>query len=120
MITLARATNRPLTPIPDALDGHTHWQYGTEEHSSSRRRILGSVMFTATSDSGLNVFIRHLFLDGSSQWVIGKNVTQKANILQIGKNALQFIVDDVTEHISMTNLEFLSYISLTAFAPGYD
>ena len=77
-------------------------------------------MLTATSDSGRNVFIRHLVLDGSSQWVIGKNVTQKSNRLHIGKNALQFIVDGVADHISMTNREFLSYISLTAFAPGYD
>ena len=101
--------------IPDSLDGHTHWQYGIGQHSSAPRRILGSVLLSAQADSGRKVNIRHLVLDGSSQWVIGRNVTSNANLIHVGKNALQIVKDGITNHISMVNRKFLSYVPLSRF-----
>jgi len=106
-----------LEPIPSSFAGSTYWQYGSGDHSSAPRRILRSIVLAATSDSGREVLIRHLVLDGSSQWVIGKNVTQKANILHLSKNALQFSHSGDVEHISLLNSNFLSYIPLTVFVP---
>lgn len=77
-------------PIPLSLNGHTHWQYGVSDHSSAFSSNIGSVVITAISDSGRKVLIHHFVLDGSSQGVIGKNVTKESNILKINRNALQF------------------------------
>ena len=104
-----------LDDIPEALDGHTHWQYGTGQHASARRPILGSVKIDARSDGGATVSIRHLVLDGSSQWVIGKNVTQHANILHMAENALQFECNGVMDKFTLMTHKFLSYIPLAAF-----
>lgn len=41
-----------LEPIPHTLAGTMHWQYGTGEHSSAPRRVLGFVLLTAKSDNG--------------------------------------------------------------------
>ena len=42
--------NSKIDAIPQALGSHTHWQYGSGEHASSARRILGSIVLTATSN----------------------------------------------------------------------
>lgn len=55
-----------LEPIPSSLAGCTHWQYGTGDHSSAPRCIIGSVLLAAKSDSGHRILIRHLVLDGST------------------------------------------------------
>ena len=77
-----------LLPIPDSLDGRTIWQYGSGTHSSPQRRILGSVFLNIRSDDGDDISIRHLVLDGSSQWVIGRNVLRHCNIMQLHDYAL--------------------------------
>ena len=64
-----------LDPKPDHLAEYDWWQYGKGSHSSGRRRILGSVNITAISDSGRDVLIRHLVVAGSSQWLIGRNIS---------------------------------------------
>lgn len=108
-------TNCKLDKIPKSLKGHTHWQYGTGKHASPARRILGSTVLTATSDSGNSINITHLVLEGSSQWVIGRNVTRKANIEHLERNALAFVVDGNIDYISMVDHYFLSYIPLDCF-----
>lgn len=104
-----------LEPIPDALNGYTHWQYGVGKHSSDARPILGSVEVNARTDSGREVMIRHLVLDGSSQWVIGKNVTRRSDILHAERNAVRFIVDGVAEYFSLYEKDLLSYMPISAF-----
>lgn len=106
-----------LDPVPKTLNGYTQWQYGTGTHASAARDILGSVMISGHSDNGRCVEIRHLVLDGSSQWVIGKNVTKYANILHADQKVIEFMVGDVKDSFSMIEHEFLSYIPLVAFAP---
>lgn len=88
--------NPKMDAIPQALGSHTHWQYGTSEHASPARRILGSIFLTATPDQG-TVRITFLVLDGSSQWVIGRNTTRKANLEHIGRNALVLLFDGERE-----------------------
>ena len=107
--------NLKLGAIPQSLKGHTHWQYGTGEHASPPRRILGSIVLTATSDKGNPVSITHLVVAGSSQWVLGRNVTRRSNIEHLDTNALVFLVDGKRDQISLTDEDFLSYISLDYF-----
>ena len=106
-----------LGAIPQALNGHTHWQYGTGEHASPPRRILGSIVLTATSDTGNPVSITHLVVSGSSQWVIGRNVTSRSNIEHLETNSLVFLADGKRDRFSLTDEGFLSYISLDYFKP---
>lgn len=108
-------TDHKLDKIPKALKGHTHWQYGTGKHASPARRILGSTVLTAISDSSNSINITHLVLEGSSQWVIGRNVTRKANIEHLERNALAVVADGITDYVSMIDHEFLSYIPLDCF-----
>ena len=59
--------------------------------------------------------ITHLVLEGSSQWVIGRNVTQNANMQHIDRNAIQFYADREADYIPLTNHGFPSFIKLSAF-----
>eukprot|EP00171_Calliarthron_tuberculosum_P001291 IDg1291t1 len=52
-----------LEPIPESLGECHHLQYGTGEHSSDSRKILGSIVLTATSDQGSFINVRHLILE---------------------------------------------------------
>lgn len=107
------ALSLTINPIPMTLNGYSHWQYGTGEHASQSRKILGSVVLTAQSDGGRLIDITHLVLQGSSQWVIGRYVTRKANIEHIGRNTLTFEAHGEQDYISLTNSGFLSYVLLT-------
>lgn len=51
--------------------------------------MFGPVLLTARRKSGLAPAIRHLVLDGSSQWVVGRNVTSRANILQLDGSCIE-------------------------------
>ena len=112
--------NPTIDAVPQALGSHKHWQYGTGEHASPARRILGSIVLTVTSDQGTPFQITHLVLDGSTKWFIGRNVTRKANIEQIGRNALVFLVDGEREHIFIVNDNFLRYPYLDRFKSSYN
>ena len=70
-----------LDSIPESLGSETFWQYGTAHHSSPARKILGSFTLCLQSYNNRDLLIRHLILDGLSQWVIGKNVTSICDIL---------------------------------------
>lgn len=104
-----------LEDLPNTLRGKTHWQYGQGEHSSLSRKMLGSVILNLKTDSGTIVNIRHVVIEGSSQWVIGRNVTSIVNIIHIGRNAIEIHCDGKPDYISMINKGRLSYISLHSF-----
>ena len=88
---------------------------GAGEHASPAREILGSFVLSAQSDSGRTICITHLVLQGSSQWVLGRNITRKADIEHIDRNALTFKAHGEHDCITLTNSEFLSYIMLSRF-----
>lgn len=79
-----------LDPISNSLGSVTHWQFRYGPHASASRKILGSVVLTAKVDRGNDVKIRHVVVDGSSQWVIRRNLTSKTNILYAHTNVIQF------------------------------
>lgn len=78
-----------LDPLPAVVADRPFWQYGKGKHASKPRKILESLFLTILSDQGTPVSIRHLLIEGSSQWVIGRNVTANANIIHLNGNFLQ-------------------------------
>lgn len=105
-----------LDPVPRRVEHFAHWQYGTGEHASAKRRILGSVEILCRSDLGRPVAIRYLVLEGSSQWVIGRNVTRSCNILHDMDNRIQFPkVHGIQDYITMCDSQTHSYITLERF-----
>ena len=84
--------NGDLDPLPESIQDRPYWQYGSGSHASRRRSILGSIVLTARSDKGRPIRIRHLVIDGSSQWVIGRNVTRNCNINHIDGEFMEFKV----------------------------
>lgn len=105
-----------LDPIPDTLSGRRHWQYGCGEHASSPRLIVGSICLPMAADCGSTIIVRHLILEGSSQWVIGRNVTSQCDIVHVNGNMLSVPTSDSTRlHITMTDHNFHSYIPYNEF-----
>lgn len=66
--------------IPNGLKGNTHLQYGNRSHASPPRRIIESLDITAASNLKEPVVITHIIIQVSSEWVIRKHVTCRANI----------------------------------------
>ena len=107
-----------LDIVPASLKGCTKWQYGVGEHSSAESEILGSIVLSAISNHGSPVMIRHLVLQGSSQWVVGRNVTTKGDILHAECNKLRFPRDNNSyEYISLIDHDMHSYIPRKTFTP---
>ena len=78
-----------LDCIPESIADRPFWQYGVGAHASASRKILGSVMIDVNIPDGYTIQLRHLVLDGSSNWVIGRNITKHSNIIHMHKNILQ-------------------------------
>lgn len=74
-------------------------------------------MLNAITDDGNTLRINHLVLDGASQWVIGRNVTSRANIENVGRRALVFPLEGKEDLISLVDHRFLSFIELSRFLP---
>jgi len=102
--------NGKFDGLPDTVKHRPFWQYGVGSHSSKSRRIIGSVMLTAITGRGNEIEIRHLVIEGSSQWIIGRNVTQLCNIVRIGKNMLE--LPNNSGSISLKNYD-LHYFALS-------
>ena len=64
--------------------------------------MLVSVLISAKSDQGVPLQIRHLIIEGSSQWVIGRNVTRFCNIHHFDRNCLMFRSPVSDELLSMS------------------
>lgn len=94
------------------------WQYGTGSNSSERRRILGSVVLISHAPDETVLQISHLVLGGSSNWVVGRNVTSKSDILQLdeffmvvnGKdnNRISFTLTDYDYHLYLQRDLFIA------------
>jgi len=108
-----------LEPLPTQIADRPFWQYGTGNHSSQVRKILGSLMLEARSDSGNLFKIRHLVIEGASQWVVGRNFTNYCDILHIRKHAVQLPCDDpsLVDYVSYVDHDMHSYIPYKVFGP---
>lgn len=75
--------NGALDPMPESLSGCNFSKFGTGEHASPRRPILGYFALPCRSICGKTGFVRHLVIDESSQWVIDQNITCNGTISQL-------------------------------------
>ena len=98
-----------LYPLPSAIGNCAHWQYGTGTHSSDSRKMLGSVMIRAKLNNRTEIKIHFIVIEGSSQWLIGNNVTTKCDIIHTYSNYLKF-----SNHTSipLENIDMHSYVFL--------
>lgn len=93
-----------------------HWKHGSGQHSGAEKESLVPVVFLVLSDAGTPILIRQAFFKVSSQWIVGKNVTMKADIIHKGLNCLQmFAVDGSIEFLTLVGHDMNSYIPLSAF-----
>lgn len=106
-----------LDCIPDSISNYKYWNYGTGEHSSEKRLILDSVNLQCKSDQNRSIGIRHIVVQGSSQWDIGRNITRACNHLQINHNRLQLPVfeDFNQDSIKTVDSDTHSYVLLNRF-----
>ena len=99
--------NQKLDSLPAAIADRTDWQCGFGAHSSESRRMLGSIIISAKLNDGTDINVRHIFIEGSSQWVIGRNVTIKCDIVHTNGNYIK-ISDQV--RIPLQNVDTHSYV----------
>ncbi len=78
-----------LKPLPESLCGYSFWKYGTVNHATSSKCMLGSIFIVACLYDGSIINIRHVIIDSSSQWVVGRNVTSKCDIVHLNGNYLK-------------------------------
>eukprot|EP00171_Calliarthron_tuberculosum_P022021 IDg22021t1 len=109
-----------LDAIPESVADRPYWQYGTGSHSSELRKIIGSLVLNAISDQGDSVEVRHLVIDGSSQWVIGRNVTRFCDIIHVGENLIRFSNKSITGSISLIENDFHSYLPYKIFIAQFN
>lgn len=101
-----------LLDKPPQLQQFDSWQFGVGEHASAARAILGSVEICVRTDSHKLVSIRHLVIAGSSNWIVGRNVTRACNIVHVGNNAIQ--LPHSNDSITMIDSDYHSYIPMSA------
>lgn len=106
-----RDYNACFEDLPDTIKPRTYWQYGSGKHKSESRRILGSIFLSLLTDQGNLVNMRHLAVEGSSQWMIGRNVTKSCDILHIGRNVLKLPNGDTISLIDQDLYSFIPYDS---------
>ena len=74
--------------------------------------MLGSIIVSAKLNDGTEINIRHIVIEGSSQWVIGRNVTTKCDIVHTNGDYLK-ISDQV--RIPLQNVDMHSYVASYIF-----
>ena len=108
--------NSSFDPLPDEIESRPYCQHGSGENSSESRKLLGSVMISTLTGTSVPINIRYLIIEGSSQWVIGRNVTKHCNIIHIGGNRLEFPrLDELFQTIALTVHDLHSYIPWIRF-----
>lgn len=71
-----------LETIPDAFVDRPNWQQGIGEHACDIRQIFVSTLIKENTDCGTILNVSHLVFSGSSQWVFGRNITTRSDIMQ--------------------------------------
>lgn len=105
-----------LGPLPEELNSCTQWQFCLGYHDSPRRSVIGSVTLHLLNDFDSLIKIRHLVIEGSSQWVLGRNINQTCNILHIGCHALQLTSVD-NEFASFVDHDLHYHVPIDRFDP---
>lgn len=105
----------PIEENPVELKGYDMWQYGSGAHKSPEKIILGSVEIFVRTKKKSVVSIRDLVIQGSSTWVVGRNVTRKCTIEHIIANELCLPSSPTNDTIPMVDDNFHSYIAKDRF-----
>ncbi len=100
-----------LEEVPASIREFPYWTYGPPGHSSKGRQIIGSLMILTACNEG-HVDVRHMVMEGSTQWVYGGNVVSYCNINHI-EDRLEF---SNGTYIPMYKENRLSYIQLDRFS----
>lgn len=77
-----------MEPKPANFDQYTYWKYGASDDSTEKRIISGSVVLYVMTDNQNIVSIRHLVVEGSSQWLTGRDVTRRCNVEYIRTDSI--------------------------------
>ena len=80
-----------LDPLSEGVRHGPYWQYGNDNHYSTRRRIIGPIVVSMVSDMNERFDVTHVVIERSSQWVIGRNVTRKTDIIHLNGNYIHFM-----------------------------
>ena len=109
--------NGKLYTLPKAISGRTRCHYGSENNASESSRLFRSMNITAILADGPNVNITHVIIKGSTQWIVGRNVTTKCNIIHNNSNYLK-LPDG--SRIPLQTDEFHSYMPHEKFSKKGD
>lgn len=86
------------------------WQFGLGDHCSQARSILGSLVLSIRL-SELSLFsIRHLIIDGSFHWLLGKHFTGSSDIFHDENNAIRLPSIENNDFIGMIEFDHHSYV----------
>ena len=115
--------NGTFDEIPKEIAHRPYWQYGTGNHASKSKRIIGSIPIDAIYDQGNIVRLRHLVSEGSSQWIVGRNIAMHCTIQRIGGNFLELPTKNETGvqmTISLVDRDLHCYLPLSALGIASD
>lgn len=74
--------------VSKSLQDRQYRQYGVCEQALEPRQIVEFIILLCCADNNNGVWIRHLVLGESSEWVVGQNVTKFGDICQNGLSRL--------------------------------
>lgn len=114
--SLGLANIKSYDAVTISVVHYEYWKYGYGNHASDKWRIIGSVIIVCRSDLNRPGEIRHLVLEGSSQWLLGRNVTRACNNLHTNDNRFQFPSSNgIMDYLSLYDSEKHSYVLLDRF-----
>ena len=106
-----------MDPIPSPISEFEYWQFGSGAHSSAAKPILGSTNIKCKSDHGSPISIRHIIVQGSSPWVIGRNITRLCDIIHINGHYIRLPkTSGAHDRLSLVDYRHHSYVPMTAVA----
>lgn len=104
-----------IGPKPPGWSRFEYLRFGGGAHASPSRKILGSVPIFVQTNSGALASIRHLVIEGSSLWLIGRNVTRRCDILHINTNRIRLSRSPNEDYIDMKDHNQHSHIDFSRF-----
>lgn len=105
-----------LLPLPATVADSPFCQYGYDGHASDVRKIIDSIILNAVTGDGAVASITHLVLDGTSKWVIGRNVTGLGDVRNLNESC--HVIPDgfrSTQSLATIEQDMLQYLSMSTF-----